>query len=193
MTLRFARESDAAALLGIYAQYIDTSVTFEYELPDEAEFAARIRDTLLTYPYLVCEEDGRIIGYSYAHRYRERAAYGWCTELSIYVDRTCHGKGVGRALYVALEKMLLLQGVHSTYAIVTQPNEKSDAFHTAMGFTAVGRQTKVGYKAGAWHDICIFEKLIAPFDTPPAPLIPITQLKEKAEEILRRYVFVPLP
>jgi phosphinothricin acetyltransferase len=55
MTLRFARETDAAALLGIYAQYIDTSVTFEYELPDEAEFAARIRDTLLTYPYLVCE------------------------------------------------------------------------------------------------------------------------------------------
>ena len=157
MTLRFARESDAAALLAIYAQYIDTSVTFEYVLPTEEEFAARIRETLTTYPYLVCEEDGRIIGYSYAHRYRERAAYAWCTELSIYVDQTHHSKGVGRALYVALEKMLLMQGVHSTYAIVTQPNEKSGAFHTAMGFTAVGRQTKVGYKAGAWHDICIFD------------------------------------
>lgn len=192
MTLRFAIEADAAALLAIYAQYIDTSVTFEYTLPTEAEFAARIRDTLTTYPYLVCESDGCIVGYAYAHRYRERAAYSWCTELSIYVDRTYHGQGVGRAMYVALERMLLMQGVHSTYAIVTQPNEKSNAFHTAMGFTAVGRQTKVGYKAGAWHDICIFEKLIAPFDTAPTPLIPITRLKAEAEDILHKCVFVPL-
>ncbi len=191
MILRFARETDAAALLAIYAQYIDTSVTFEYTLPSEEEFTARIRDTLALYPYLVCEDEGRIVGYSYAHRYRERAAYAWCTELSVYVDQTYHGKGVGRAMYVALEKMLLLQGVRSTYAIVTQPNEKSNAFHTAMGFIPVGRQTKVGYKAGAWHDICIFEKLIADFDTSPAPLIPITEMMEEAEEILRRYVFVP--
>ncbi len=184
MNLRFARESDAAALLGIYAQYIDTSVTFEYILPTEAEFSARIRDTMTMYPYLVCENEGHIIGYAYAHRYKERAAYSWCVELSVYVDRMHHREGVAHLMYDALEKILVLQGVHSMYAVVTQPNEKSNAFHTAMEFTAVGRQNKIGYKAGAWHDICLFEKHIASFDGAPAPLIPITDLMREAERII---------
>lgn len=184
MTLRFARESDAAALLAIYAQYIDTSVTFEYTLPTETEFSSRIRDTLTTYPYLVCESGGCIVGYAYAHRYRERAAYSWCVELSVYVDQAVHRSGIGHCMYDALENILRLQGVHNMYALVTQPNEKSNAFHTAMGFTAVGRQNKIGYKAGAWHDICLFEKHIAPFDTAPTPLIPFPGIIEEAEKIL---------
>ena len=100
--IRIARESDAGALLKIYAQYIDTPTTFETVLPDEAEFVRRIRTTLEKYPYLVLEEDGRAVGYAYAHLWRERAAYGWDAELSVYLDRDYTGRRMGVRLYGAL-------------------------------------------------------------------------------------------
>ena len=76
-TIRFAAPDDAAALLRIYAQYIETPITFEYTLPSEEEFARRIRDIQAVYPYLVYIEDGEVLGYAYAHRFQERAAYQW--------------------------------------------------------------------------------------------------------------------
>ena len=79
MTARFAAAGDAEDLLAIYAQYIDTPVTFETVLPSADEFRGR-------YPYLVLEEEGKIVGYAYAHRYMARAAYGWNAELSVYLD-----------------------------------------------------------------------------------------------------------
>ena len=88
-TIRFAAPDDAAALLRIYAQYIETPITFEYTLPSEEEFARRIRDIQAVYPYLVYIEDGEVLGYAYAHRFQERAAYQWGAELSVYLDRGC--------------------------------------------------------------------------------------------------------
>ena len=88
MIIRFARAEDAQALLDIYAQYIHTPITFEYELPSAAEFARRISSTLADgYPYLVCQDGDEVLGYAYAHRLGERAAYQWNAELSIYLSR----------------------------------------------------------------------------------------------------------
>ena len=93
MALRFASAADAAALLAIYGQYLDTPVTFEQDLPSEAEFARRIASYGGTHPYLVWEEGGRPVGYAYAHQLGERTAYQWSAELSVYLDRGWTARG----------------------------------------------------------------------------------------------------
>ena len=98
MTVRFARAEDAPALLSVYAQYIDTPVTLETELPSAAEFRGRIEEISSFYPYLVLEEEGKIVGYAYAHRQMERAAYGWNAELSVYLDGAHLSRGIGKKL-----------------------------------------------------------------------------------------------
>lgn len=173
MEIRCAEERDSAALLEIYGQYIHTPVTFEYELPTEAEFARRIRDIAAVYPYLVCEEDGRAVGYAYAHRQAERAAYQWNAELSVYLDGAHTGQGLGRRLYGALIDLLRLQGIRTVYALVTVPNERSERLHAAMGFRRMGTQRSAGYKNGAWRDVTWFERSIAPYGAAPAPLLPV--------------------
>ncbi len=185
MTFRFAEEADAPALLAIYGQYIDTPITFECALPSVESFTERIRSIRAAYPYIVCEEDGRIWGYAYAHRQAERAAYQWNAELSVYLDRSRTGQGLGRRLYTALMEMLRLQGIHTVYALVTVPNEKSEGLHGSMGFRHMGTQRSTGYKDGTWRDVAWFEKQIAPYDPDPAPLAPIGQVPlERLAEIL---------
>ena len=185
MTFRFAEEADAPALLAIYGQYIDTPITFECALPSVESFTERIRSIRAAYPYIVCEEDGRIWGYAYAHRQAERAAYQWNAELSVYLDRSRTGQGLGRRLYTALMEMLRLQGIHTVYALVTVPNEKSEGLHGSMGFRHMGTQRSTGYKDAAWRDVAWFEKQIAPYDPDPAPLAPIGQVPlERLAEIL---------
>ena len=134
--LRLAGVSDAPALLGIYAQYMDTPVTFEYALPSPEAFAARVRDILTFYPYLVWEEDGRILGYAYAHRQAERAAFDWNAELSVYLDRAAVGRGAGRRLYGALMELLTMQGVLTAHALVTSPNPASLPLNSPSRATA---------------------------------------------------------
>ena len=137
-TIRFAAPDDAAALLRIYAQYIETPITFEYTLPSEEEFARRIRDIQAVYPYLVYIEDGEVLGYAYAHRFQERAAYQWGAELSVYLDRGCVSHGIGSQLYTLLLELLRLQNVRTAYALVTLPNTKSEALHRHFGFKLCG-------------------------------------------------------
>ena len=110
MQLRFAVPSDAGALLRIYDEYINTSITFEYALPGEAEFAARIADISAEYPYLALFDGGVPAAYAYAHRAQARAAYGWNAELSIYIAQAYAGHGLGRLLYEALMELLRRQG-----------------------------------------------------------------------------------
>lgn len=173
MNIRFAAEADAAGLLAVYAQYIGMSVTFETALPTAEQFAARIRDIRRVYPYLLLEDGERIVGYAYAHRIRERAAYDWCAELSVYLDRDYTGRGYGRKLYALLMDLLRLQNVKTAIGCVTMPNPASEALHEAMGFTRVGLSPCSGYKNGAWHDVAWFEKALGPYDVPPAPLTPL--------------------
>lgn len=97
MRFRTACPADAPKLLEIYREYIDTTITFEYALPSVEEFEGRIRSISEFFPYLVLEDDaGTIVGYAYAHRHMERAAYQWNAELSIYLSRKLAGKGWGR-------------------------------------------------------------------------------------------------
>lgn len=186
--IRFAAAADAAALLGIYGQYIDTPITFECALPSEEVFRRRVAEYGAACPYLVWEEDGRILGYAYAHRLGERAAYQWSAELSIYLGRDSTGRGLGRRLYGALMELLRLQGVRTAYGCVTLPNAGSEGLHAAMGFRLTGTWHRAGFKCGAWRDVGWFEKTIAPYDPSPAPVRPIGEVPAAAAaEILERY------
>ena len=186
--IRFAAAADAAALLGIYGQYIDTPITFECTLPSEEAFRRRVAEYGAACPYLVWEEDGRILGYAYAHRLGERAAYQWSAELSIYLGRDSTGRGLGRRLYGALMELLRLQGVRTAYGCVTLPNAGSEGLHAAMGFRLTGTWHRAGFKCGAWRDVGWFEKTIAPYDPSPAPVRPIGEVPAAAAaEILERY------
>ena len=180
MQLRFADERDTAACLAIYAQYIDTSITFETALPSEAEFAGRIRSYGTVYPWLVAEEDGEILAYAYAHRAQERAAYDWNAELSVYVSKNAAGRGLGTRLYRALLALLKEQGVRTAYGVVTMPNDASAALHRKLGFRQLGVYHSTGYKNGSWRDVVWFEKPIGSFTDEPQPLVPITRLPEAA-------------
>ncbi len=186
MEIRFARETDSRQLLEIYRQYIDTTVTFGYVLPTEEEFAGRIREIGGEYPYLVCEEGGRAVGYAYAHKPFERAAYQWDAELSIYLDREYRGDGLGRRLYGMLMEILKLQGVRNVYGCVTIPNPRSERLHGSMGFEKLGTFHHTGCKNGRWVDVAWYERRIGSLDGDPRPVTPIGEIEEdKLREILR--------
>ena len=188
MDIRFATPADNALILNIYAQYINTPVTFEYTLPTEQQFAERIKKIMRNYPYLVCEEGGQIIGYTYAHRQMEREAYQWNAELSIYMDQEYTSKGIGKKLYCMLIEMLKLQGIKTVYGGVTIPNSKSERLHMALGFRRLGTYRNTGYKCGKWHDVAWYEKKIAPYQPVPVPILPIRKIPgEQLAQIIQKY------
>ena len=179
MKIRLAVLEDSGALRNLYAQYIDTPVTFEYVLPTQIEFAGRMQSSMEQYPYLVCEEAGRIVGYAYAHRYMERAAYQWNAELSIYLDKNFTSRGLGKKLYAALIELLKLQGIKTVYAGVTLPNVKSEGLHRALGFQQLGIYHHTGYKCGKWHDVAWFAKSISSCERQPEPVTPFSSVPKK--------------
>lgn len=183
--LRIAAISDAKALSEIYGYYVkNTTVSFEYDAPDESEFASRIAEKLKKYPFIVAEEDGVIFGYAYASSFRDRAAYDWDAELSIYVSHGNYRRGIGKRLYSALLALLKLQHFANAYAVITCPNDPSVAFHEKLGFTLAGKFHKSGYKHGEWLDFVCYEKS---FDHPVVPerIIPFSALdKNDIEKIL---------
>lgn len=185
VNIRLAQKEDAAAILAIYAPYItDTTITFEYEIPTLTAFRRRIEEIIAFYPYLVCEINGQIVGYAYAHRQLERAAYQWNAELSVYVAQHNHGKKIGTALYNALSELLAWQNVQNLYAIITLPNEKSVALHTARGFVPIGVFHHTGYKHGAWHDTVWMEKILNASSDPPLPLRSIYEVPQQQIEVI---------
>lgn len=175
-TFRLATPDDAEALQAIYAPYVETSITFEYDAPTVEEFRRRIEERYSFYPYIVVEEDGVPMGYAYASRLFSRRAYDWAVELSVYLSSACRGRGLGRALYARMLALLELQGVRSAHGKVTEPNESSDKLHLSMGFRRVGIMENVGYKLGKWRAVSHYEKLIGDFESAPDPVVPITEL-----------------
>ena len=152
--MRPASPEDAAACLSIYRPYVeDTAITFETEVPDAHEMAARIAAARDTHEWLVAEQDHRVIGYAYAHTFNPRAAYRWTAETSIYVAAGHHRGGHGRQLYAALLDRLADRGYRRAFAGITQPNEGSTAFHRSLGFESAGLFRRVGWKNGGWHDV----------------------------------------
>lgn len=152
--IRLANESDAQKMLSIYAPLVrETPISFEVEAPSEAEFRQRIIGNLEGMPWLVCEIEGELSGYAYASSHRTRAAYQWCVESSVYIGAGHRKKGVGKALYTSLFKLLQLQGFYNVYAGITLPNPASVALHEAVGFELVGVYPLCGYKLDRWHDV----------------------------------------
>ena len=168
INVRTASPDDAEAILNIYAHYIEnTAITFEYDVPTIEEFRKRIEKTLKKYPYLVLEEDGEIVGYAYAGPLKERAAYDWSVETSIYVRHNAPKCGYGRKLYEALEEALKAMGILNLYACIAHPivedeylTKNSAAFHEHMGYKIVGEFHKCGYKFNRWYNMIWMEKLI---------------------------------
>ena len=161
MEVRLARIEDAKEILEIYSPYIlNTNITFEYEIPSLEEFQQRMHKIMERYPYYVAVEDNKIIGYAYASTYKERKAYDWCCELSIYVNDQLHHRGVGKELYHALLMTLKQMNYQLVYACISYPNDKSVAFHQTFGFKKIAYFEKCGYKFNQWHDMIWMEKRI---------------------------------
>ena len=179
MKLRFATVADSGALLKIYSQYIDTPITFEVTIPTEIEFANRIKNIRSSYPYIVCEDNGKIVGYAYAHRHMERDAYQWNAELSIYLDKDSTMRGLGKRMYYVLIEILKLQGIRTVYGCVTLPNKKSENLHKSLGFNELGTYHNTGYKSGKWHDVIWFGKTIGLYDIEPKSIISINEIREE--------------
>lgn len=180
ITLRFALPADAGALLGIYTPYIRTSVTFETEAPTLSEFQRRIQGTVGMFPYLVAQRGVDIVGYGYAGRYGQRAAYRWNAELSLYLRQDMRGHGLGKRLYAALIELVRMQGFRHAYAVVVLPNPASEHLQAAFGFEQVAVLRNAGYKCAAWRDVAHYRKQLNPLDSPPPEIIPIPQLDQRA-------------
>lgn len=176
-TIRMAKESDAEALLSIYAPYVlETAITFEYAVPTIEDFRQRIRHTLSRYPYLVAETDSTIVGYAYASPFKSRAAYDWSVETSIYLDMAYRGKGIGDRLLAALEEILKRQNILNVNACIAYPNPGSIAFHERHGYRTVGHFTACGYKLGVWYDMIWMEKMLGEHPENPGAVISVQDL-----------------
>ena len=157
--IRIAVEADVPAILEIYAPYVTgTTINFEYEVPTKTEFLNRFRTITRDYPWLVWEENGEILGYAYACRPFERAAYSWCAEPSIYLKSAAQGRGIGRRLYLALEELLKLQGCRVLLALITGENTGSVAFHEKLGYSVCGQIHRCGWKFDRWLNVFWMEK-----------------------------------
>ena len=156
-------ERDAAACAEIYAPSVEsTPISFETVPPDAAEFARRIAKYAATHQFLVAEDGGEVLGYAYACRWAERAAYDWSVETSIYVGAGQQGKGVGRALYAELFDRLRAQGFRVVVAGVTLPNPASIALHESMGFEPIGTLRDIGWKEDGWRDVGFWQLYLQP-------------------------------
>jgi L-amino acid N-acyltransferase YncA len=145
---------DAPACAAIYAPYVkDTAISFEEIPPSTAEMAARIDRLAKTHAWLVAEDGHEILGYAYACPHRERAAYRYTTEVSVYVDTRHQRRGAGRQLYESLLRLLSERGYQVALAVIGLPNDPSVAFHESFGFEPAGVYHRLGFKFDEWWDV----------------------------------------
>ena len=165
--IRTATIEDVPAILEIYAPYILTSTaTFEYDVPCRKSFTQRFLDITEQFPWLVWEEGGEILGYAYASKPYERAAFSWCAEPAVYLRSEARGRGIGSKLYEALEKILLRQGYQVLYALITDENEDSIRFHEKQGYHKCVHFPDCGFKFDRWLGLVWMEKRLKPVEVP---------------------------
>jgi len=166
-TIRTAVPGDAGGILAVYAPYITgTCVTFETEVPPADVFAARAADIMRNYPYFICQSDGEIIGFAYASKKGERAAYKYSADVSVYVAEKFHKQGIATKLYAALFEEMTASGIFTAFAGIALPNENSVRLHEKFGFTRAGLFRNVGYKHGRWIDLLWMAKQLKHYDNP---------------------------
>ncbi|MBQ8833343.1 MAG: N-acetyltransferase [Oscillospiraceae bacterium] len=186
--IRIALESDVSAILNIYAPYILTSTaTFEYDVPSEEAFLRRFRSITAQFPWLVWEENGKILGYAYAAAPYERAAFSWCAEPSVYLKPEARGRGIAQRLYAALEELLKLQGYQVLYALITAENIPSLRFHEKQGYVRSVHFADCGFKFGRWLGLIWMEKRLKSVEIPsnmPVPWRVLVQDIQRISDIL---------
>ena len=186
--IRNATESDVPEILAIYAPYVLTSTaTFEYDVPTLAEFMQRFREITSQFPWLVWEEDGKILGYVYGSHPYTRAAYAWCAEPSIYLTPEAQGKGIGTNLYRVMEQCLKLQGYQLLYALVTGENIGSLRFHERLGYFTRVQFPDCAWKFGRLLGVNWMEKRLSSVESVssfPTPWPIIMQDSQKFSDIL---------
>lgn len=183
--IRTATLADAPAVLAVYAPFVEhTDVSFEISVPSIAEYEARIRQKLehSTFLVVVDEASSRVVGFAYNGSFRERPAYDWASEISIYVAPEHQARGLGSVLLDALEELMRAQGVIMSEACITSTNEGSVAFHAKHGYAVCGDHHACGYKLGRWLDVTWMEKQLAVLPACPAPRRPANAAE--AERIL---------
>jgi L-amino acid N-acyltransferase YncA len=180
-TIRLAHPTDAPQIHAIYVPFVlNTPVSFELAAPTEQEMHQRIEQTLPTHPWLVCKEQGELLGYAYASQHRTRQAYQWSVDVSAYVHERWRGKRIGKALYTSLFALLRLQGFYNAYGGIALPNPGSVALHEALGMRQVGIYTQVGYKLGKWHDVGWWQRSLQPYGPEPAPPLALASAQKLA-------------
>ncbi len=153
--------ADAKAILDIYAKYIlETTITFEIEVPSLESFTKRIKTISEKFPYIVYEEKGKVIGYAYVTTFKERAAYNHSVECTVYIDSEHKGKGIGQELYTELFSLTKEREFKNVYAYITLPNEKSLNLHEKFDFHKVGIYKNVGFKHNMLVDVICLEKFL---------------------------------
>lgn len=175
MRIENVTTNDAEKLLQIYAPYVEnTAITFEYEVPSVEEFRERIVNISSRYPYIKAVNNGQIVGYAYAGSFKDRRAYDWSVETTIYVSEDCRRMGIGRLLYERLEQELKVMGILNMNACIACPvkegtylNDDSIRFHSTLGFSEVGRFHNSGYKFNQWFDMVWMEKMIGEHESKP--------------------------
>lgn len=182
--IRAAVPDDAKELLEIYAPYIERSaISFENAVPTVANFRKRISDTLKTYPYLVLVCENEILGYAYAAPFKNRPAYNWCVETTIYVKHGYARRGLGKKLYSALENILRSQNILNMNACIAHTSgaseyltNASEEFHKKMGFKKAAHFSQCGFKFGKWFDMVWMQKIIGPHTEKTKDIIPFSEL-----------------
>ncbi len=162
-TVRAATSADAAAIAAIYNHYVArTVITFEEEEVPAQAMAARIADVQAQdLPWLVAQQDGAVLGYSYASRWKARSAYRFSVETTIYLRPGHEGRGLGKQLYSALLDILKAKGIHAVIGGAAQPNPASVALHESLGFARVATFRQVGFKHGGWVDVAYWQLVLA--------------------------------
>jgi len=168
VNIRIVTKADVAAMLKIYAPYVEkTAITFDYELPTVDEFREKIERILKKYPVLVAETDGEVVGYAYADTFKNKSAYDWAVETTIYVAEKCKKCGIGKMLYNELEATLKQQNIVNLNACIAYPVEEDEyltkdsvRFHEKLGYRMVGEFRQCGYKFNRWYNMVWMEKHI---------------------------------
>lgn len=191
--IRIATENDVPAMLAIYAPYVEnTTYSFEYTPPTLEQFSQRFAKYTRQCPWLVWEENGKVLGYAYASLPFERAAYAWCAEVSIYLAPEIHGRGIGRMLYAAVEEILWRQGYRIIYSLITSENAGSLAFHEKVGYQYCTEFPGCGLKFGKWLGVVWMEKRSKAVDIPDSPPVPWRSIVENDRNLANVLASLPL-
>jgi L-amino acid N-acyltransferase YncA len=186
MHIRLATPDDAAGCLDIYRPFVEAShVTFETQVPSRDEFARRIESTLAQRPWVVASDEGRVAGYAYASPVKDRTAYQWSVETAVYVAADARRAGVGRAVYLALFRVLRGQGFVNAVGVIALPNPASIALHESLGFEPIAHLKRIGFKLGEWRDVGWWQLALGPMPGSPEPPVPLASCRARAESWLK--------